>query len=86
MCDRLAELRDAMVRHAAGFDAAVLPPDAIEQVVRAAAAIEGVAATLKALAAARLAESRSWKAAGDASAAPPSKASSPPTPTARGSH
>ncbi len=69
MCETLTELRDGIVRYAAGFDAALLPPDRIEQVVRVAAAIEGVAGTLKALAAARLAEVRAFTSAGDKSAA-----------------
>src|ERR671932_2670213 len=54
MCDGLVELREGMARYAAGFDAAVLNVAQVEQVVRLAAAIEGVAATVKALAAARL--------------------------------
>src|ERR671933_1720731 len=54
MCDRLVELREGMARYAAGFDAAVLNVAQVEQVLRLAAAIEGVAATLKAMAAARL--------------------------------
>src|SRR5919202_2364407 len=54
MCDRLVELREGMARYAAGFDAAVLNVAQVEQVVRLAVAIEGVAATLKALAATRL--------------------------------
>src|ERR671932_1741824 len=54
MCDGLVELREGMARYAAGFDAAVLNVAQVEQVVRLAAAIEGVAATVKSLAAARL--------------------------------
>ncbi len=54
MCDGLVELREGMARYAAGFDAALLNVAQVEQVLRLAAAIEGVAATLKALAAARL--------------------------------
>src|SRR5919202_581056 len=54
MCDRLVELREGMARYAAGFDAAVLNVAQAEQVLRLAAAIEGVAATVKSLAAARL--------------------------------
>src|SRR5918911_4457100 len=54
MCDRLVELREGMARYVAGFNAAVLNVAQVEQVLRLAAAIEGVSATLKALAAARL--------------------------------
>src|SRR5919199_1766425 len=43
-----------MARYAAGFNAAVLNVAQVEQVLRLASAIEGVAATLKAMAAARL--------------------------------
>lgn len=69
MCEGLSGLKEAIVRCAARFDAALLAPDAVEQFVRDAAALEGVAGTLKALAAAWMAEIRSWKAAGDRSAA-----------------
>lgn len=69
MCKELTDLRDGIVAYASNFDAALLASDPVELVVRAAAAIEGVASTLKALGAARLAELRSWKAAGDRSAA-----------------
>ena len=69
MCDRLSDLRDCMRRYAAGFDAAVLSVADVEQVVGLAAAVEGVASTLKALAAARVAEGGGWKLSGERSAA-----------------
>jgi hypothetical protein len=56
-------------RYAAGFDAAVLTAAQAEEVLHQASRIEKTAATLKALAAARLAESGSWRAEGDRSAA-----------------
>ncbi|HWC12784.1 MAG TPA: hypothetical protein VG455_16365 [Acidimicrobiales bacterium] len=68
MCDTLGALRDGLRRYAARFDAAVLSAADAEVAVGLAAAIEGVAATLKALAAARVAEG-GWKAGGERSAA-----------------
>src|SRR5919199_1164279 len=61
MCDRLVELREGMARYAAGFDAALLNVAHVEQVVRLAAAIEGIAATLKSVASARLVSVSSLK-------------------------
>ena len=69
MCETLTDLRDDAVRYAAAFDASVLAVSDAEHVVRLATAIEGVAATLKALAAARVASARSWRSTGDGSAA-----------------
>ncbi|HWC11337.1 MAG TPA: hypothetical protein VG455_08960 [Acidimicrobiales bacterium] len=69
MCDTLAGLRDGLRRYASGFDAAVLAAADAEVVVGLAAAIEGVAATLKALAGARLAQGGGWKGSGARSAA-----------------
>ena len=69
MCDTLVELRDGLRRYAAGFGAAVVSAADAEAVVQLAAGIEGVAATLKALAAARVAEGGAWKAGGERSAA-----------------
>jgi hypothetical protein len=56
MCTTLGELRQALSRYAAGFDAAVLSLDDARLAVRHAAAIEATAATIKALASARVAE------------------------------
>ena len=65
----IAELRESLSDYAAGFDAAVLSTAQAEEVVEQASRIEKMAATVKALAAARLAESGSWQAEGDPSAA-----------------
>ena len=69
MCETLVELRDGLRRYAAGFDAAVLSTGDAQRAVELAASIEGIAATLKALAAARVAEAGAWKAGGQRSAA-----------------
>ncbi|HVF12998.1 MAG TPA: DUF222 domain-containing protein, partial [Acidimicrobiales bacterium] len=69
MCVRIAELRESLGEYAAGFDAALLSAEQAEVVVEQASRIEKAAATLKALAAARLAETGCWKTAGDRSAA-----------------
>ena len=65
----IAELRESLSDYAAGFDPALLSPSQAERVVDEASRIENIAATLKALAAARVAETGSWRAAGDRSAA-----------------
>jgi hypothetical protein len=69
MCERLAELRDAMGRYASAFDAALLSCEDAGLAVVEAAAIERMAATVKALVAARAADGGAWKAAGERSAA-----------------
>ncbi|MGH9264257.1 MAG: DUF222 domain-containing protein [Acidimicrobiales bacterium] len=69
MCERLAELEAGMRRFAASFDAAVLSADQAGSVVAGAAALERMAATVKALAAARMADTGAWKASGERSAA-----------------
>ncbi|MDQ6798191.1 MAG: DUF222 domain-containing protein, partial [Actinomycetota bacterium] len=69
MCEALAGLRDSMARYAAGFDAALVTAADAAQVVDRAAAIEKMAATVKAVAAARVAETELWRAGGDRSAA-----------------
>jgi Domain of unknown function (DUF222) len=69
MCDTLVELRDGMRRCAARFDAAVLSAGDAQHALEVAASIEGIAATLKALAAARVAEGGAWKSNGERSAA-----------------
>ena len=69
MCDTLGELRAGLSRYAAGFDAAILSGSQAESAVAAATAIEAMAAVIKAKAALRAAESRSWTGAGERSAA-----------------
>ncbi|HET7722592.1 MAG TPA: DUF222 domain-containing protein [Acidimicrobiales bacterium] len=69
MCERLGQVREALGRYAAGFDAALLSCEDAGAVVAQAAVIENLAATVKALAAARFAAGEGWKAAGDRSAA-----------------
>src|SRR4051794_5384415 len=69
MCERLAELRDAMGRYASSFDPALLSCEDAGLAVAEAAAIERIAATVKGLAAARAADGDAWKAAGERSAA-----------------
>lgn len=58
-----------MVAYAAGFDAKALTPAQCDVVVRLAAQVEASAASIKALAAARSAESDSWRRDGYRSAA-----------------
>ena len=65
----IAELRESLSGYAAGFDAALLSAVEAELVVEEASRIEKIAANLKGLAAARLAEVGSWRAEGDRSAA-----------------
>lgn len=69
MCERLVELRSALSRFAASFDASVLAVDAASAVVAEAAAIEAMAATVKGLAAVAVAEAGVWRDAGARSAA-----------------
>jgi hypothetical protein len=69
VCERLGQLREAMGRYASGFDAALLSAEQAEQAVAETAAIEKMAATLKGLAAARVARAGAWNDAGDRSAA-----------------
>ena len=69
MCEVLSELRHGLSRCAAAFDAAVLSGDQARSAVDAATAMERMAALIRARAAARLAETRTWKAAGQRSAA-----------------
>ena len=65
----IAELRESLSGYAAGFDAALLSAAEAEAVVEEASRIEKIAANLKGLAAARLAEVGSWRAEGDRTAA-----------------
>jgi len=69
VCERLAELEEGMRRLAASFDASVLSAEDAGVALRRAAAIEAMAATVKVLAVARVAEGGAWKAAGERSAA-----------------
>src|SRR5438874_3655409 len=69
MCQRLADLAEALGRFASGFDAAVCSGADAAQVVKAAGSIENIAATLKASAAARVADTGGWRSAGDRSPA-----------------
>src|SRR5438067_715016 len=69
MCERLVGLREAMGSYAAGFDAALISATDAAGVVADAAAIEKMAATIKALAAARVAETELWRSDGDRSPA-----------------
>lgn len=69
MCDTLSQFRAELSRYAAGFDAAVLSREQVDAVVVEATAIERMAAVLKSAAAARRAQTRAWKEAGERSAA-----------------
>lgn len=69
MCRRLGELREAMGDYAARFDAALISVSDASRAVEEASAIEKMAATVKALAAARVARSDLWRRRGDRSAA-----------------
>ncbi|HVF14019.1 MAG TPA: DUF222 domain-containing protein [Acidimicrobiales bacterium] len=65
----IANLRESLAGYAARFDATLLSAGQAGEVMEQASRIEKVAATLKALAAARVAETGSWRADGDRSAA-----------------
>ena len=65
----LREVRQALAQLAASFEPGVVAPSDAELVVKEAAAIENVAATIKALAARRAAESGAWRRNGAASPA-----------------
>jgi hypothetical protein len=66
---RLSELRGAMCEYATRFDAARVSASDAARVVEDAAAIKNMAATVEALAAARVAETELWRRDGDRSAA-----------------
>jgi Domain of unknown function (DUF222) len=66
---RLSELRQAMRAYTTRFDASLISAHDASRVVEHAAAIENMAASVKALAAARVAETELWKRDGDRSAA-----------------
>ncbi|MDQ1373289.1 MAG: hypothetical protein QOJ09_627, partial [Actinomycetota bacterium] len=61
MCETLAGQRGAMAAFATEFDARVLSVSAARRVMREASAIEHMAATVKAMAAARVAEGGDWR-------------------------
>ena len=65
----LREVRRGMRAHAGRFDAARISPRDAARIVEDAAAIENMAASVKALAAARVAETDLWKQNGDRTAA-----------------
>src|SRR4051812_31409036 len=69
MCVELGELRKALCRYASAFDPALVTGPQADAVMSEAAAIESVAATLKAMAAARVAETSQWRGGADRSAA-----------------
>ena len=68
MCERLSELTAGMRAYAARFDASSLSCADAAVVVKQAAAVEHMAGTVKALAAARAAEANTWKGGGFRSA------------------
>jgi hypothetical protein len=68
MCERLSELTAGMRAYADCFDASSLSCADAAVVVKQAAAVEHMAATVKALAAARAAEANTWKGGGFRSA------------------
>ncbi|HEV3130319.1 MAG TPA: DUF222 domain-containing protein [Acidimicrobiales bacterium] len=69
MCEKLIELEEAMVSFASSFDPALISAGVAEGVMERAARIEHAAAAVKALAAARMAETELWSLGGDRSPA-----------------
>ncbi|HWW52597.1 MAG TPA: hypothetical protein VNY84_02420, partial [Acidimicrobiales bacterium] len=69
MCAQLAQLEEAMAAFASSFDPAVISAAQAEGVMERAARIEHMAATVKALAAARMAATELWSLDGDRSPA-----------------
>lgn len=65
MCTKLRELEKSLASVAADFDAAFLSAPEAEGVMERAARMEHICATLKALAAARVAETELWRVGGD---------------------
>jgi hypothetical protein len=61
MCDKLRGIRQSMAACAGALDARTLSADQAAQVVKLCAQIEASAAALKTMAAARIAETRSWQ-------------------------
>jgi hypothetical protein len=68
MCQRLRAIQQSVATYAGQFDARTLTAKEASEVVRLCARIEASAASIKALAAARSAEGRSWHHAGHRSA------------------
>jgi hypothetical protein len=69
MCTKLRELEEALARVAGDFDPTLVSAAEAEGVMERAARIEHMAATVKALAAARMAETELWSLGGDRSPA-----------------
>ena len=69
MCERLAELRAATEKLSRGFDASVLDSASAAVALRNATAIKNMAATIEAMAAARVSECGAWAREGNRSAA-----------------
>ena len=69
MCGGLAGIQEAMEQYASRFDPAVLSGEDVGLAVTRAAAIENMAATVKALAASWVADTGGWRKAGDRSPA-----------------
>ena len=69
MCHELRALRQSIATYARQFDARSLSADQATEVIGLCAQIESIAASMKALAAARLAESKGWDRNGYRSAA-----------------
>ena len=69
MCDTLSDLRGGLSRYAAAFEPAVLSASQAQAVVEAATAVVRMAGVIRSKAAARCAETRCWKRAGERSAA-----------------
>jgi hypothetical protein len=69
VCERPGALREALSRYASAFVPGACCPGEAEAVVREVAAIESIAATLKARAAARAAQGETWRRDGHRSAA-----------------
>jgi len=69
VCETLEGLRDALVDYAASFDATRLTGEQASVALDLAATVENVGATLKGIAAARMAESQVWRSGGKRSPA-----------------
>jgi hypothetical protein len=65
MCVKLSELEEAMASFASGFEPGLVSAGEAEGVMERAARIEHMAATVKALAAARVAATELWRLGGD---------------------
>src|SRR5260221_2688161 len=69
MCERVSELAEAMGVYVACFDPALLTGTDASRVVESAAAVENMAASIKARAAARAEDCGAWARSGDRSPA-----------------